>query len=161
MLTFYLQSMQLNVGKFSTCTYKLQIVYHMIPTIVLVFTTQVTKLPPKCSHSHRKKKERKERVSATTSDCCCGPLTHGGQRRHGGMRQQHSGTCAVKWHDGTQSRNPSSSSKHAREANGAGLVARGAKRRRRSMAASPDGDKSNSDFVKVALLTTGGAALLR
>lgn len=56
MLTSYLQSLQLNVDKFSTCTYKLQIGYNII-IIVLVFTTQVTKLPPKCSHSHQKKKE--------------------------------------------------------------------------------------------------------
>lgn len=39
MLTSYLQSLQLNVNKFSTCTYKLQIGY-------IIITTQVTKLSP-------------------------------------------------------------------------------------------------------------------
>ena len=47
MLTSYLQSLQLNVDKFSTCTYKLQIGY-----IIIIITTQVTKLSPNYPHSH-------------------------------------------------------------------------------------------------------------
>lgn len=43
MLTSYLQSLQLNVNKLSTCTYKLQIGY---------IITQVTKLSPNYPHSH-------------------------------------------------------------------------------------------------------------
>lgn len=44
MLTSYLQSLQLNVNRFGTCTYKLQIGYIII--------TQVTKLSPNDPHSH-------------------------------------------------------------------------------------------------------------
>lgn len=43
MLTSYLQSLQLDVIKFSTCTYKLQIGY---------IITQVTKLSPNYPLSH-------------------------------------------------------------------------------------------------------------
>lgn len=76
MLTSYLQSLQLNVDKFSTCTYKLQIGYNII-IIVLVFTTQVTKLPPKCSHSHQKKKE----TLSQPLTAAVVPTTHRAQRR--------------------------------------------------------------------------------
>lgn len=48
MLTSYIQSLQLNVDKFSTCTYKLQIGYiiSIIMIIVLVFYHTINKAPP-------------------------------------------------------------------------------------------------------------------
>lgn len=64
MLTSYLQSLQLNVNKFSTCTYKLQIDY---------IITQVTKLFPNCPDGHR---------NVTALRCCCGP-----NNQHWGLRR--------------------------------------------------------------------------
>lgn len=83
------------MNKFSTCTYKLQIVYEIIVIIVLVFTTQVTKLSPKFPTVTKKIKERK--VSFTATNCCCGPSDSATMDdRHGDMRQRQKATCAEK-----------------------------------------------------------------
>lgn len=71
MLTSYLQSLQLNVNRFSTCTYKLQIGY---------IITQVTKLSPNYPHSH---------PNFTAPHCCCGP-----NNRHLGLQQSPKDTRA-------------------------------------------------------------------
>lgn len=114
MLTSYLQSLQLNVDKFSTCTYKLQTGYNIIIIIiVLVFTTQVTKFPSKGSHSHHKIKKEKcpsqplaalrrqrlgehgcdgrqtRRHEATTEQDVCGGMTRWHTKRETVLIQRH------------------------------------------------------------------------
>lgn len=69
MLTSYLQSLQLNVNKFGTCTYKLQIGY---------IITQVTKLSPNYPHSH---------PNYTTPHSCSGP-----NNQHLGLRRSPTDT---------------------------------------------------------------------
>lgn len=66
MLTSYLQSLQLNVNYFSTCTYKLQIGY---------IITQVTKLCPDYPHRH---------PNYTAPHFCCGP-----NNQHLGLQTQN------------------------------------------------------------------------